>query len=433
MKDLKQNIYADIKAHQKELFSFAEDIFLHPELGYRETRTHERIVEAFSHMGITDITTWGLTGVKAWLPGPVNQGLPKIAILGEMDAVISPEHPHADPLTGAAHACGHHAGLTAMLGAGMALLHTLPELAGNICLIGAPAEEYIEIGYRRKLLSSGKIRFLGGKQQLISEGCFDDIDMVMMVHALTDSPVPRVCVSSSAGGFIGKSVRFIGKEAHAGGAPHLGINALNAASAAIMCIHARRETFRDEDHVRVHPIITKGGDTVNTVPADVHMESYVRAATMEAMADANDKVNRAIRGASYAVGAQAVIEDLPGYLPLQEAPALSRLFAENAALLLPQTQVSWNQPFCGSTDMGDLSHLLPVIQPTVSGFAGALHSREFHVTDPDMACLAPAALLAATAADLLAEDGRRGLEIIQSFPRKTKEEYAALWQEMRLL
>ncbi|MFR9161994.1 MAG: peptidase dimerization domain-containing protein [Ruthenibacterium lactatiformans] len=119
--------------------------------------------------------------------------------------------------------------------------------------------------------------------------------MAMMVHSETDAPQPRAVVAGAAGGFIGKELRFLGKEAHAGGAPWEGVNALNAASLAIAAIHANRETFRDEDHVRVHPIITKGGDLVNTVPADVRMESYVRAASVQAMRTANAKVNRAAR------------------------------------------------------------------------------------------------------------------------------------------
>lgn len=428
MNTLRQKLLGLIQNESDYLYAFAEDIFLHPELGYREHRTHAKVEEALLRMGVTDITTWGITGIKAWLPGCSSSLFPRIAILGEMDAVVSPGHPQADPLTGAAHACGHHAGLTAMLGAGLALSKALPQLAGNVCLIAAPAEEYVEIDYRRSLLASGKIRYLGGKQQLISEGCFDDIDMAMMVHALSDSPSPRICVSSPAGGFVGKSVRFKGREAHAGGAPHLGVNALNAAAAAIMCIHALRETFRDEDHVRIHPIITKGGDMVNTVPADVRMESYVRAASLDALADANAKVNRAIRGVSYALGTDAEILDLPGYLPLQESEALSRVFADNASLLFPEAAVNRNRPFCGSTDMGDLSYIMPVIQPTISGFAGPLHSRDFHVTDPLMAYLAPAVLMAAAAAELLTDGGHAAAEILKNFSQKNKEQYDSLWQ-----
>ena len=350
-------------------------------------------------------------------------------MIGELDAVLSPGHPFADPATGAAHACGHNAQLAAMLGCGVGLRAVAGALAGSVCLIAAPAEEYIEIGWRAGLRQDGQLQYLGGKQQMIAEGAFDDIDMAMMVHSETNAPQPRAVVGGGAGGFIGKELRFIGREAHAGGAPWEGVNALNAAALAISAIHANRETFRDEDHVRIHPIVTKGGDLVNTVPADVRMESYVRAAGIDAMCSANAKVNRAARGAAYAVGAQVEIRDLPGYLPLEQNAALSDLFAANAARM-PGLAVERGLPFCGSTDMGDLSWLMPVIQPTVSGFAGALHSRAFAAADENLAYLVPAKLMAATVIDLLAGGADRGKAIVSGTPRRSRREYAALWRQI---
>lgn len=426
--ELKQAACAAIDRAGPQLIAFGEDILRHPELGYREERTGGRVAQAFAQLGLQKITRPAQTGVKGWLPGA--HGPASVAVLGELDAVISPLHPLADPQTGAAHACGHSAQLAALLGAGAGLRAVAEHLGGRVCLLAAPAEEYIEIGYRTALRRAGKIEYLGGKQQLIAQGAFEDIDMAMMVHAETDAPAARVVVQGTAGGFIGKTVCFTGREAHAGGAPWLGVNALNAAALAIQAIHMQRETFRDEDHVRVHPILTKGGDLVNTVPADVRMESYVRAATVPAMRDANFKVNRAICGAAAAIGAQVGIDDLPGYLPLQQDPRLSDLFAGNAAALLPQARVERGLPFCGSTDMGDLSWLMPVIQPTVSGFGGALHSKDFAVLDPALAYLAPAKLLAMTVIDLLADGGRQALAVKNSAPRRTVQGYRALWQEI---
>ena len=118
---------------------------------------------------------------------------------------------------------------------------------------------------------------------MINEGAFDDIDMAMQMHADKNMPRPTVSVGSSSNGFVGKTVRYVGKVAHAADAPHEGVNALNAAMLGLMGINALRETFREDDVVRVHPIITKGGDFVNSVPADVRMELYVRAKTMEAI------------------------------------------------------------------------------------------------------------------------------------------------------
>lgn len=425
---LKQTACAAIDAAAARLVAFGEDIFRHPELGFRETRTGQKVVDALTNLGLHAMTRPARTGVKAWLstgrPGP------HLAILGELDAVISPLHPFADPVTGAAHACGHHAQLAALVGAAVGLRAVTPHLAGQVCFLATPAEEYIEIGYRSALRQEGTLAYLGGKQQLIDEGAFSDIDLAMMVHAETDVDGVHVVTQGPASGFIGKSMQFIGQEAHAGGAPWKGVNALNAAALAIQAIHAQRETFRDQDAVRVHPILTKGGDLVNTVPADVRMESYVRAANLAALQDANAKVNRAVRGAAYAVGAEVKIEELPGYLPLEQNDAFSAIFAQNAQYLLPQARMDQGLPFCGSTDMGDLSYLIPVIQPTISGFSGALHSKDFTVVDPALAYLVPAKLLAMTAIDLLSDNAAAARHICQTAPRRTEAEYRTLWAKL---
>lgn len=428
MDPLKQAACAAIDAHREEIIAIGEDILRHPELGYREQRTSALVQDRFAALGLSDLSFPALTGVKGWMHGR-SRGV-SVAVMGELDAVLSPLHPYADPQTGAAHACGHNAQIAALLGCVMGLAAVREQLDGSVCFLAAPAEEYCEIEYRSALRAEGKIRYLGGKQQLIAEGAFDDIDMAMMVHSETNPPTPRIVTGGAAVGFIGKAVRFLGKEAHAGGAPWEGINALNAASLAIQAIHCQRETFRDEDHVRVHPILTKGGDGVNTVPADVRMESYVRAATRAAMQSANAKVNRAIRGAAYAIGAGAVIDDLPGYLPLVQNAALGTLFSDNAAQLLPGVAREEGLPFCGSTDAGDLSFLIPVIQPTASGFSGDAHSKDFCISDPEMAYLAPAKLMAMTVVDLLADGAKTARAIRTAAGRRSTAEYIRLWDEL---
>lgn len=427
IKALKEAACAEIDAHREALIAFGEDILAHPELGYKEHRTSEKVRQALCTLGITDITACALTGLKAWLkkaPGPA------VAVIGELDAVISPQHPMADPQTGAAHACGHNAQLAALLGTAYGLRSVSTALDGGVCLIAAPAEEYIEIGWRSQLVSKGMLSYLGGKQQMIFEGVFDDIDMAMMVHSETDAPCSRIVVDGPASGFIGKSVRFIGKEAHAGGAPWDGVNALNAAALAMMGIHANRESFRDEDHVRIHPILTKGGDLVNTVPADVRMESYVRAATTSAMQSANKKVDRAIEGAAYMVGATAEIRHLPGYLPLRQNHALSALFEQNAKQIAPTLSVEHGLTFCGSTDIGDLSACMPVIQPTITGFSGAAHSKDFRIIDPEQAYILPAKLMAMTVIDLLTEHAAKARTITKSSKKSDNAAYFAIWERM---
>ena len=112
-----------------------------------------------------------------------------------------------------------------------------------------------------------------------------------------------------------KQIRFLGRAAHAGGAPQRGINALNAAMIAMNAIAAQRETFWEKDTIRIHPIITKGGDAVSVVPAEVTMETFVRGGSLEAIVDANRKVDRCLRAGAMAVGAEVEIHTIPGYLP----------------------------------------------------------------------------------------------------------------------
>ena len=177
----------------------------------------------------------------------------------------------------------------------------MEQLAGDAVFFAVPAEEYIEIAYRKKLREQGKLHFLSGKGQLIYEGAFDDIDMAMQMHSDKNMPEPTVSVGESSNGFLGKTVRYVGKTAHAADAPDEGINALNAAMIGLMGINALRETFREDDVVRVHPIITKGGDFVNSVPADVRMELYVRAKTMAAIEKTHKKGDAALKAARKAV------------------------------------------------------------------------------------------------------------------------------------
>ena len=158
----------------------------------------------------------------------------------------------------------------------------------KIDFIATPAEEFVELDYRNKLKEKGIIKYFGENKELIRNGTFDDVDISIMFHVL-DTGDKKVLVGPVSNGFIGKDVRFIGREAHAGNAQHKGVNALNAALLAMNNINAQKETFLDSDKVRIHPIITKGGDIVNVVPADVRMESYTRARTVQAMIDANEK------------------------------------------------------------------------------------------------------------------------------------------------
>lgn len=428
---LKEQVSKAIDEHRDEIIQIGEQIFNNPELGFKEHKTAALVKEVFKKLGLPYEENLAITGVKALAEGKKHDV--KVAIMGELDAVVSPMHPCADPVTGAAHACGHNAQVASMLGAAMGLIYgnVLDKLAGDVAFMAVPAEEYVELEFRERLRDEGKIKFFGGKQEFIRIGAFDDIDMAMMVHSTGGVEDKKAFVYGGAIGFIGKTVRYKGKEAHAGAEPDKGINALNAAMLGLMAIHVQRETFRDEDQIRVHPIITKGGDLVNIVPADVRMETYVRGRNIDAVVSANEKVNRALKAGAYAVGAEVEINEIPGYLPLQQEATMGYLFAENIQGLIGKENIVEGVDLTGSTDAGDVSHIIPTLHPTVGGFAGNAHSKDFKIVDPDMAYVIPAKAMALTVVDLLFDDAKLAKDIKAKFkPKFTKESYLRFWDEL---
>ncbi len=422
--EMKQKICVAIDASRADIEAYADSVFNEPELGFKEVKTAAKLAAQFDKLGISYETGLAITGIKARLKG--GKPGPTVAILGELDAIGSPEHPHADPQTGAAHACGHHLQQSAMLSAayGLAKSGVMKELAGDVVFFGVPAEEYVELAYRKKLIAEGKLHFLHGKGELIYEGQFDDIDMAMQMHSDKNMPKPTVSIGQSSNGFIGKTIQYVGKAAHAADAPDQGINALNAAMLGIMGINALRETFRDQDVVRVHPIITKGGDLVNNVPSDVRIETYVRAKTMAAIDKTNAKVGAALRAGGAAIGATVNIDTMPGQLPLIWNTALNELFVANAKLADPNVEIKDAGHFSASTDMGDVSHLMPAIHPFIGGTNGLLHSKDFEVVDFEAAALLPGKSFAMLVVDLLTDNAEEANKILADFkPALSKEEY----------
>lgn len=428
---LKQRVCEAIDASADKIRNIADRIYAEPELGFKEVKTAAKVKSFMEEeFGIIPQTGLAINGVKGRLKG--GKPGPTVAVLGELDAIGCPESPDADPMTGAAHKCGHNLQVATMLATGMGLYKSgvMQELSGDCVLFGVPAEEYVEITYRKKLLEEGRLHYIGGKSQLIYEGAFDDINMAMMMHADKERPKPTISIGSSSNGFIGKSVQYVGKVAHAGDAPFEGINALNAAMLGLMGINALRETFRDLDHVRVHPIITKGGDIVNSVPADVRMELYVRAGTMKAIDSTHKKVDAALKAGGDAVGAQTIIETLPGMFPLDCCERMNELFIANSKAVNPEIAVEDAGHFGGSTDMGDVSHLMPAIHPYVGGTVGLLHTKGFACVDFSACVLDTAKAFACMIVDLLGDDAQEAKDIIKNNPPiLTKEAYIAKMDE----
>jgi amidohydrolase len=421
---MKSKVQECIKKRRNEIINLGDRIFNNPETGFKEFNTSRLVAEKFRELGFECTEFSDIPGVKATLD--TGKDGPCVAILGELDSIICTEHPLCNRETGAVHACGHNAQIASLFGAAVGLLESgiAGELTGKIHFMAVPAEEYIEVAYRKELREKGVIRYLGGKPELMSRGWFDDVDMAMMIHT-TSGGDKKILIEKSSNGCIVKKIKYIGKASHAGGSPHEGINALYAANIGLAAINAIRETFRESDYIRVHPIITKGGDIVNVIPDDVRMETFVRGISMEGILKANKKVNNALVGGAVAIGAKVEIEDIPGYFPFFPDDNFRELGKKVAKELADESEICELAHSAGSTDMGDLSTVIPVIQPYIGGSVGGLHTADFRITDPDTAYLMGAKFLACTAAELLSGDAAAAKDIIRSFSPmfKSKQEY----------
>ncbi len=425
--ELKGAASAEIDRRGHEAVALSKEILNAPEAGFREVKTAARVAEAFRRLSIPFEDGIAVTGLKAVLdsgrPGPT------VAVMAELDSLIVPGHPHADPETGAAHACGHHCQIGALMAVATGLMApgVMEELSGRVALVVVPAEEYIEIGYRDELRRDGALEFLAGKPEFIRLGALDDVDMAMMTHTVSSPETAKFAVGGSNNGMVAKLVRFEGVAAHAGAAPHAGVNALNASMIALTAINAQRETHRDEDSVRIHPIITRGGAAVSSVPADVRLETFVRARSVEAVTSAAAKVDRALRAGALAVGGSVTIQTLPGYFPIRSDESMVNLFRRNASDLVGADKIVNLGHRSGSTDMGDVSQLMPVIHPYVRASAGRAHGADYLIDDYELAVPTAAKAMAMTVIDLLSGGAKRAHEIKAAYKAPmTKERYLSL-------
>ena len=423
--DIEKSVLNAIDKNSEKIIAIGKSVLEKPELGYKEFETSDLVKKCFEDLCLEVKEGIAYTGVKATLGN--NDGF-NVCIIGELDSIVCGEHPYANPKTLASHACGHNVQIANLLGAAIGLAQSgiIDNLGGKITFMATPAEEYIELDYRKSLRDEGKIKFFGGKQQLIYEGEFDDVDAAIMVHARPEAPEKLVCLDANSVGFVMKSITFHGKSVHAA-KPYDGVNALNAAALAILGIHTCRERFREEDNIKVHFIVTSGGDVVNVVPDKVTLECQVRANNTPAMMKASDDVDAAIKGAAMMVGAQVDIETIVGYQPFNQSIELGKVFESVSEEFMDKEFIRHDINMTGSSDIGDVSYLLPTIQPMVGGFTGQLHAKEFCVSDDYTAYVLPAKLMALTAVRLLENDAKLGKEIKNNFkPLMTKEEYIKL-------
>lgn len=421
--DLKKIALDEIEKRKGEIISICKSVYDEPEEGFREFKTREKIKKFFKREGIL-FEEFGITGIKGRIEG---NGDINIGIFSEMDALFNPSHPNSR--NGLVHACGHFAQIGYLLGVAIGMKKIHKFLSGNIILFGTPAEEFINLEFRGNLKEEKKIEFFGGKQEMIREGVLDDVHIGIMAHGDSSSEGRYFTVGYSTNGFLSKMVKFKGRSSHAGAEPEKGVNALHMMTLSIDAINMLRERFRDEDHIRVHYISTKGGDSVNIVPDDVRMEMYVRGANLDAILSTNRLVDGALIHSSLALGGEVEIKTVPGYLPLIQNPTLTELFKRNAEEL-GITVIK--KDFSGaSTDMGDVSHLIPSIHPSFSGFSGDFHGKDFKMVDEEMALIIPAKAISMTIIDLLYHKGDIAKKIVGDFkPPLTKKKYLSLMRKI---
>ena len=423
----KEKLFADVEKYREKIFEAERYIWNNPETGYREWKTDAYMSEIFEGLGY-ELTKAGdipgfYTDLDTGRPGP------KVLVMAELDSLICANHPESDKETSAVHACGHNAQCAALVGIAAALKQpgALEGMSGSVRLMAVPAEELIEISFREELKKKGIITYFGGKVEFMKRGYMDGVDLALMVHTSSDLEAGRISFGKGGNGCVTKNIEFKGFSAHAGGAPHLGVNAAYMASQAFSAINALRETFRETDTTRVHPIITKGGDAVNAIPDDVRVESYVRGASLEAIINVNRKVNRAIAASAASIGGGVVIHDRPGYTPLNNDVNFLKTAEDVIAETIgrDKTEVSYEKWSTGCTDMGDVSAVIPAIHPFCGGAKGASHGSEYYITDPEAACVVSAKMQLLLVARLLEDDARKAKGIIENFTPlyKTKQEF----------
>lgn len=398
--------------------------FLHanPELGYEEWKGHDYMKNAFLNLGYAVEEFGNIPGFTA-IFDTGRKGV-TLALFAELDGMKNFNHPDCNKETGAVHACGHDFQCASVLGVAYMLKNArTTDMSGQVKFVIVPAEEGVDVQKRYERVKSGVIKYTSGKPEIISRGILDDVDIAYQNHIGTNRGIK---IMRGANGLIRKVVRIHGKSAHAGANPYDGINALYCANTAITAINAIRETFKESDYVRVHPIITKGGDGVNTVPGEVKIESYVRASTPKAIKDTNYKVNRAIAGSAVALGANVSVLDVAGSMPLTNSEILSNIAREASRIAYDDLNLEDNGVWetC-SSDMGDVSCIIPTVMAWVEGAKGSLHGEDFIIEDVKGSCEKSCMQQTELVRLLLSDDCKEAKRVVTETPVSflTKQEY----------
>ena len=373
---IKQQVCLDIDNQAADLISISHEIHAHPELNYQEKFAHDRLTQYIADSKIK--VDRGAFELETAFDASVRGGSgPTVAVLCEYDA-----------LPGIGHACGHNIIAAAGLGAGVALSAVAEVCGGNLRLMGTPAEE------------GG-----GGKIEMARKGAFNNIDAAMMIHP-SDQDLARMNAIAIQQLFV----RYQGLAAHAAVSPDKGKNALDAAVLGYMNVAAMRQHIRPTE--RMHGIFTKAGEKPNIVPREAEMDWYVRSDTIETLQPLKARIAKCLEAGAMAADCTVSFDwqkntyaDLVDNLPLLTSYVLNsaQMGRDLTTDFLPGTGG-------GSTDMGNLSYLVPSIHPMlqVAPRGVSLHSAQFAEftasKEADKAVLDGAKIMAMTAIDMWLSD-----------------------------
>ena len=373
----KDRIDAVVAEHAEALLDASHRIHARPELGFEEHHAHDVLTTLLEDAGLT--VTRGAYDLDTAFEARAGSGTgPTIAVLCEYDA-----------LPGIGHACGHNVIGTAGVGAGIAAAAVATELGGNLVVLGTPAEE------------GG-----GGKIVMAQRGAFEGVDAALMVH-----PAGLDLARFAAIAIQQIEVTYHGRAAHAAAAPQVGRNALDAAVLGYMNVAALRQHIRPDE--RIHGIFTEAGEAANVVPDRAAATWYVRSPTVRGLEKLKARVLACLEAGATAAGCgmDHVWID-PAFANMVDNEPMIELYRTNLArtgrtLADPTSMDS----VVGSTDMGNVSHLVASIHPmiAVSPPNVAIHTTDFvryaGGQEGDRAVLDGARVMAATVADLWAEPG----------------------------
>jgi len=373
--------------NSSELYELGDELFVHPELGYKEYTNKKILSDYFARNGLQIEELGFRTAFKV----SIGSGHPHIGLIAELDAIPTLGHPFANKAdSNAAHSCGHSTQCAIMAYTLVSLKDTLKK--GRVTLYFTPAEEFTDIAFRKQLIRNKEINYIGGKVNMLTAGQFADEDLLIHCHTMGQGNY-RFSLNTSLSGFIYKEIIFKGVASHAAVAPHNGVNALNAFVLFDNAMNMLRETFKEEDYIRIHGMVAEGGQTVNSIPSRVVYECYVRSMNQDVLKEVADRVDNAARHCAKAIGANVTIKSTPGYLPMHQNRPINDIIRKNMLKHCELKDIHDDEVSMAAGDIGDISCFKPTVQFGYSGFKGNCHGKDLCVADKNRAYLEPAKVI----------------------------------------